>query len=438
MPAALQQNNAKEHGVPNRESKPTFAFLAASFAGGSFVSMVIKVFTGVIQGRLVAPGTLGLFSGIGLIVGYAPLLQLGVLSGLNRELPYHVGKGDLNKVNELAAAAQAFALVVGGSFAAVLMGIAIWMLTQSEWLRAAGWLTNAILAVFVFYNGHYLQFTFRTSHDFARLAIAQVVEAVIGFAALLLVAWLNFYGLCLKSVLAGSFGMALLYYWRPIRVGPVWNWADLKHLLYVGAPIYAVGILYAYWTVINSTVILHLAGTEGLGLYVMVAMATASVEFIPSAMVSVFYPRMAEMYGRGEGLSSLLSSIWKPTVVTFVALVPVVAVLWLLVGPAVRMVVPAYAGAVTAMQWGLLLPLVTCFSTVNIIFNVARRNSYYAIAIIVGMAINGCVLMLLVRDGVYLHAFPQAMLAGRVAFILLCYLFAFHITRSKPDAPISA
>ena len=80
-------------------------FLVGSLAVGNYVALGLRMIGGVLQGRFVAPATLGLFAGIGLVMSYAPFLQLGILNGLNRELPYFIGKGDRQRVNELAAAA---------------------------------------------------------------------------------------------------------------------------------------------------------------------------------------------------------------------------------------------------------------------------------------------------------------------------------------------
>ena len=118
-----------------------------------------------------------------------------------------------------------------------------------------------------------MQSTYRTAHDFSRLAWVNVVQSLAGLAMLALVAWLNFYGLCLRAVLAGAIGTAILYRFRPVRVGPQWNFGHLKHLLLIGAPIFGVGQLYSWWYVINSTLVLKFTGTEGMGLYSMVIMA---------------------------------------------------------------------------------------------------------------------------------------------------------------------
>src|SRR4029079_13020462 len=106
----------------------------------------------------------------------------------------------------------------------------------------AGWATNAVLVMFAFYgNNGYLSITFRTSSEFVRLARVNVVESATGLAALTLVAAFGFYGLCLRVIVAGATSTALLFRWRPVRVGPHWSRSNLRHLFLIGAPIYGVG-----------------------------------------------------------------------------------------------------------------------------------------------------------------------------------------------------
>lgn len=425
------------------EPKPTAAAapgkrplirLVSHLVGGNMASMALRMAAGVLQGRLVAPATLGLFTGIGLSLRYAPFLQLGILDGLYRELPYHIGRGDRPRAEALASAAQAWALAVGSLYALVLLAVGAWNLAQGRAWMAAGWFTNAVLAVVFYYKTYYLQLTYRTAHDFSRLALVNVAESVGSLLLLALVAWLNFYGLCLRALLAGALGTALLFVWRPIRVRPAWNAAHLKHLLKIGLPIFGVGQLYAWWSVLNSTLVLKFAGIEGMGLYAMVMMANTAIEFIPAAVNQVVHPRMAERYGQAHRVGDLLRISWKPMVLTAVGLVPIVAAAWWLMPPVVRFLIPKYAAAIPAMRWGLLLPLANCFYPMAGVFQIVRRQDLYGVALGISMALYVAVQLWLIRDGVSLSAFPQAMLVGRVLFAILCTAFALGLRRRERTA----
>jgi len=403
--------------------KPSILFLVSSLVGGNVISMMLRMVGGVLQARCVLPAVLGMYNSIGLVLGYAPFLQLGILNGINRELPYYIGKGDRQRVNELAAAAQAWALAVGGIVGIALVGVGCWQLIQGEWELAAGWFTNAILAVLLFYNTYYLQMTYRTGHDFARLAMSSVIENTVALALVALVAWLNFYGLCLRALLTASVSVGFLYYWRPLRVGLRWNGQHLKHLLVIGAPIFIVGQIYAWWTVLNSTLVYGYLGEQGLGLYSIVLVAGGALELLPAAVGQVLYPRMAEHYGRTGRLSDLIRMSIKPILFSVIGIIPLIVVGWFAVGPVIRFIVPAYSDAVPAVRWSLLVPFVQSFCPINNVYNVLRRQDLYIVAIILGIGAYVGSLLWLVRGGADLVAFPQAMLVGRVVFAVLCYAF---------------
>ena len=412
-------------------SRRSVLFLAGSLAGGNLVAMAMRLAGGILLGRLVEPSTLGLFAGIGLVLGYASIAQLGILNGVNRELPYHIGRGDIARAHALAAAGQAWALATGGVISLCLLAVAAWQLVQGDLQQAAGWATNAILAIFSFYGSNgYLSITFRTSSEFVRLARVNVVEAATGLFALVFVAAFGFYGLCLRVILAGATSTALLFRWRPLRVGPHWSRSNLRHLFIIGAPIYAVGQVYGLWTgVINSTLVLHFTGTYGMGLFAMVALGTAALEVVPAALTQVLYPRMAQEYGAGRDTRHLVRIAKKPMLATSAGLAVMAAVGWFAVEPVVQFLIPQYVGAVPAMQWALLLPVVSSFQPVVSVFNVVGRQDMYLAAVGCGIAAYVVALVVL-RPDADLTAFPQAMLVGRSVFIIVGYLLVLRLQRS--------
>ena len=411
-------------------SRRSVLFLAGSLAGGNLVAMAMRLAGGILLGRLVAPDTLGLFAGIGLVLGYSMIAQMGVLNGVNRELPYHIGRGDIDRARDLAAAGQAWALAAGGVISVCLLGVAAWQLAQGDLQQAAGWATNAVLAMFAFYgNNGYLSITFRTSSEFVRLARVNVVEAATSLAALVLVAAFGFYGLCLRAILAGAASTVLLFRWRPVRVGPRWSWRNLRHLFIIGAPIFLVGQVYGLWTgVINSTLVLNYTGTYGMGLFAMVALGTAALEVVPAALTQVLYPRMAQEYGAGRDTRHLVRIASRPMLATSAGLAVVAAVGWFIVEPVVQFVMPQYVGAVPAMQWALLLPVVNSFQPVMSVFNVVRRQDMYLVALCCGIGAYVAALALLGPDA-DLTAFPQAMLVGRTLFLIVGYLLVMRLHR---------
>lgn len=418
--------------APRRAS---IVYLAGALAGGNVISAVLRTVGGLLQARFVTVPMMGLYVTLSLALEYALMAQLGVFNGLNRELPYVTGKGDHARGKELAAATQAWAILISSLVALVMLALAVWSALQGDMWRVVGWGSNAILAYFWFYSGQslsYLQVTYRTGHDFARLALVGVVQNALGLVLVVLVVFFNFYGMCFRLLITFTVAGILLYYWRPVRVGPKWNTAHLKHLMIVGLPIYGVGMLYYWWTVLLSkTLVGACMGEDSLGLYGMVVMAVGMVELLPGAVTQVVYPRMAELYGRTGTVHGLLGMTVKPILLTAVGMIPIILVACWLVGPAMRLVLPQFADAVPAMRWALLVPWFSSFNSINNVFNVVRRQDLYVIAILLGLAAYGGCLAWLLRGGVTLVAFPQAMLVGQAVFIVCCYVLAVYLVRKE-------
>jgi len=405
--------------------------LVRYLVGGSLLSLILRLVAGVIQARLLLPSTLGLFNSIGLILQYAPFLQLGINCGLYRELPYHLGQGERERALELSAAAQAWSIILALVLSILFLGISLWYLAHAEFWKAAGWFTNIFLAIALFYNTNYLQVTFRTSHDFKRLALVGIIESIASLVLLLLVVWLNFYGLCLRAITVGIIGTGLLFFWRPIRVSPKWNLPHLKHLLRIGFPIFIVGQMYSWWSALNLTLVLKLTGVEGVGLYAMVSMATAAFEFVPSAVNQVLFPRMAEQYGKTGRISEQARIAVKPMILTAIVMVVLASAAWWLIDPMLRYLAPNYTNATTAMQWGLLQVFTSSFYPASSLLQIIGKQAYYGIALVIAMLFYIATLFWLTHEAVHLEAFPQAMLVGRSLYAIICMIMVFYLFRRE-------
>jgi O-antigen/teichoic acid export membrane protein len=409
----------------------SLAALTAIFAGGNIISMLLRMAGGVLTTRVVEPAMLGLFTGMGLVLGYAPFLELGVVHGLSRELPYYVGQGEHSMVRTLAAAAQAWALLVGGLVTLVLLGVSGWQLWAGKYSLAAGWATYAFSALVFFYGHYYLQTTYLSRHDFARLAAINMAQNGTGLVLVVLVWWLSFYGLCLRLLAVKGVFIALLWKWRPLKIAPRWNRAYLWHLLKVGAPIFGAGQLYAGWVVLDSTLVLHYLGMEGLGLYALALMVAPALQLLPDALAQISYPRMAEEYGRTGRLVDLCRIVQRPIFWLTLGMAPIVLLAWFILPPLANFLLPKYVDGLAAAQWALISSGLMSLAPICNAFNVIKRQDLYVVAIVLGLAAYFVSLMWLIRHQVALVAFAQAMVLGKVVFLGMCYFTLNYLKRRE-------
>jgi O-antigen/teichoic acid export membrane protein len=420
--------------VSARLAGASFVTQAGWLAGGNLMASGLRMAAGFLTAKAVEPAVLGLFNSMGLVQGYLPWLTLGVMNGVNRELPYYYGRGDQARMRELAAAGQAWAFLLATVTASGLMGIAAWQAAQGRWELAAGWVAQAISVWVLFAGGLYLQATFRTTGDFQRLALVNVVVNALNLVLVIAVWAFSFYGLCLRALAIALVQLALLWFWRPIKVASRWQSASLGHLLRVGAPIMLVGQLYAWWMVLDATLVLQYVGTAGLGLYALVVMAASTLQILPDAVGQVIYPRMALQYGRTGRMRDLVRSSLRPVLWLTLGMVVLTVLGWVLAPPLVRALLPKYTGATVAIQWGLLTPALLALSPLNNIFNVIKRQDLYLVAMVVGMlSYYGGVRYLMAR-GLELAVFPQAMAGGRLVFLVVAFALLGWLVRKERQA----
>ena len=406
-----------------------FAHIAALFCGGNIVSLALRMTGGLLTTRLVEPQTLGLFNGIGLVLAYAPFLQLGILTGLNRELPYFIGAGDRRRADQMAASAQAWALCVGSVVAGGLFLGAAWYSEKGRWEYSAGLATNGLLGFLFFYSQNSLQTTYRTSHEFAKIAIANVASNFANLALVPIVVLLGFYGLCLRALLAAALNAQLLWRWRPFRIKPAWNRGHLTDLLKVGAPIFGVALVWSWWTAMDSTLVLKYMGTRGLGLYSLSLMAGSAISLLPTSVAQMVYPRMAEAYGRSGNIREVLTIAQRPTIFLVAIMMPIALACWHVLPVMAPVLLPRYTAGIRAAQWSLVCASVLAVDVPVILFAVVKRQDLYGVATLAGVGTYFGSLQVLSRHGRYLAAFPQAMTTGYGVFLLLSYTFMYCLVR---------
>jgi len=408
--------------------------LTAVFAGSNMVSTALQLVGGLLVSRLVAPSVLGLFNSINLAVGYVPFLQLGVINGLNRDLPYYLGRGDRPHAMKLTGAAQAWAMLTGGIAGLAMVLVSVWQALEGEWQLAFGWVTVSIPVFMAIFGQMYLQALFRTHSDFERLAKYNLIQALVAFTLVALVWPFEFYGLCLRGMLIAVSSVLLMWHWRPLKVGFHWDGGALKELVRTGVPVFAIGQVYSWWGVLDSTLVLKFTGTTGLGLYALAGLASKTVGMVSKALSQVVYPRMSQEYGSGAGIAALIRMVWLPVVFSLLVTGIMGAAVWVTLPLFVRLILPKYLGGVEAAQWTLVSALVVSLMPINNVFNVVKRQDLYGVAMVIGMVTYVGGVFLLGGSAGRLAAFPQAMVLGRLGFFATCGVFLLYLRRREATA----
>jgi O-antigen/teichoic acid export membrane protein len=399
------------------------------FSGGQLISNLLRMLSGFLTAKFTTPLLLGTFNGIGNIQGYAPIANLGVSNGLNRELPFHLGSSNVGKANQLTEAAHLWTIIIGLiSFAGFII-YSLYLLFIGENEQSIIWFTFGISTFFLIYNNNYLAILFRTNKDFNKLSLINIVIASGNLLLIVPIYFYQTYGLCLRTILVSILEFVLLFYWRPLKINPKWNWESIKELMKVGIPIYIVGQIYLLWGVIQNTVIFKLAGAEKFGLYALALMIYGTLSLIPNSIAQVAYPQMAFAHGQGKSVKEILKIAWKPFLYSTLIEIPVIITAYFVFPYVVKLFLPKYTQGIDAGLWMMLVAFVMNFNSFNTIFIVLKKLREYLFSIIIGIIANIVIIYLLVDyNNIDLTIFPKAFLGGRLIFTFSSLAFIFKMT----------
>jgi O-antigen/teichoic acid export membrane protein len=402
-----------------------FARVVGFFAASNAISTILNMLAGLISARLLGPNNYGLFNSISLIQGYASFAQVGVLNGLNRELPFYFGKGKIDRAHQLCSTAKYWAILLGFIFFVALSVIGVYHLILQEFSAGFTWITVGI-TIFLFFNGEmYLKITYRTNSDFSKLSKFNIIKSVINFASIVFVIVLGYFGFLIRAVIVPLVDFFMMYKNRPVDVKSKWSTPHFKHLLKIGIPIYLVGYLDTLWATVNATLIVYFLGSEQLGLYAVANLAFGTLSVVPNSLNQILYPKLAREYGEGSTVSKMLITSVKSGALVFFVLLPLAIIAWFVLPYMIGIFLPKFAAGVDAAKFILLMPLVMSLAVVDNIYIVIKKQSYYGFCLLTGMLAFVIILFIFNQGVLQLKHFALAFGLGKLISLILSYSFLF-------------
>ena len=275
----------------------------ARFVSASTALTVSHLVGALVVVRYVAPPDLGLWHSVRLAQVYSAFVLVGILNGLNRELPFALGAGQADEANQLAETSLLFtslaallALVVGS------VGIFATISTGGHLVVAVAAVTITMMALF--YRS-YLIVMFRSNRSFALLSGLLYAEAAVNVLSLPAVYYFGYLVMLGRVTGVAIFAVCLLWMMRPIRVAPLFTWAALKKLLKTGLPIFGLDYVKSCSATTDRVALLRFGGVEMVGQFALATTTAEALNALPAA-VSQYHlsPDNACLRPRGEPCGS--------------------------------------------------------------------------------------------------------------------------------------
>jgi O-antigen/teichoic acid export membrane protein len=407
-----------------------------SFFSGSLAASALSVLATLLVTRWTPPQELGTWNFALLISTYLSALQAGVFNGLNRQLPYYLGRGDTSAFERAANAAHGWGLALSVASAVATLALAAAFALHHEMTNAGTTLAiGAVVSCSWFLQ--LLTVGYSGTSKFSALARKNAVNAAAGVPMALLAYGLGYAGLLIRAAAMAVLNIVLLGRNRPLKSHPRWDPGALWALGRIGLPIWLIGQLSAAFMTLDRVVLAD--SSEALGFYSIAAQFGALALMVPTAFNAVHYPQMARTYGA----SHLARPLWRhaaraalPSAACGLALwVPS----WFLIPIFVEHVLPAYAPGIAAARWAALTGVAMAPSIFGNLFNLLGRQDLYLLCSAAGLAafVSAWYVLTRVLHMPHLVSAAQCMLAGTFVTSMSSALLAFVLCRRHDAARAS-
>ena len=403
--------------------------VVVAFAGGNLVGAALLGIGTLVQARFVGPEVMGVFQTFAMIVGYLAFLHMGVFDGLQRELPLRLGRGDQEGAKRASAACLSWIVLASGACSVAFMALAVLATARGDWISVGGWVSSIVVVASTLYGG-YLISTYRTTNHFVRLSTINMVKGVVSTLALAPLPWLHYYGVCLRAAVGPLVHTVVLHRQRPLPVRPKFVWADFWAVIRVGLPFALIGYAATgFWPSLEGSFVLGAAGCTGLGLFSIVFLARQTMSGLIASLSQVYQPRVTAEWGRNGQIARCIRMCALPTILSTLAALPLVAVAWVCVAPAVRLLIPNYADAIPAFQWACLAMLITALRLpLNVVLAMGDIVGF-GLVVGAGLAVFSLVAVVSIVHGGGLVEIVNASNLGSLTQVLVIYAWLFFRLR---------
>lgn len=393
-----------------------------SFSG--ILSNVLAMVSGLVVAKWLLPKELGEFNFFSVITSYVILSQMGIPSGLLRELPYLVGKGKIEEAKLRAAVTQYWELILSISCLSISVLFSFLYIYQHDYKTAAGVFVIGVTTFQILYGTRYLKELYRSNSDFNKISVIELITALTSFVSIFFVWKFGFYGLCIRAILAALMDLFFAWKWRPILVKPKWDKPIFIELFKVGFPQFWISNVYSLWPVLQRTIVFSLGGFNALGLFSLVMVVDSTMSIFANNISNVFFPKMAIKWGEFHSFKKIIFLPLKPVLGVFILNLIIAIVGCFIVPTIIQNFLPNYSGAINAILIMLFVGSVKVFGVFSNSYMILKRNFDRLVSYSIGISIWAlCILYFYNIDGFSLAMFPKALLFGHLTIFFVDLFF---------------
>ena len=401
-------------------------FLLYSFS--TVFLQAARFFVALIAAKKLGPTSLGVWQLLYLILAYSSFIHMGVINGMNREIPVLNGRGDQKKIRLVRSVSLAFVLV-----SALIAGLAIFICTLTIDMVPATvplrWMPM-LLIIYLLYR--YLEVYLRSDKLFSQVSFQQLFLAVVFPSVTIpLLITLNLRGYIIGQSLAIFLTCLFIIMSSSIRLRLRFNIAETIRLLKIGFPIMTAGILYALMMTVDRVIISTLLTMQQLGYYSLSVLVLGSLTLIPMVVGQQIYPRMAEAWGRTSKCKELTPWIRRQVIMSIGLTTPMIVAAYIILPLIVKKYLVDYVPGIIAMKITLVAPLFWGLtSAFGNFLNTVNKQTYLLLFQALAICLNIILNIMLIRVGLGITGVAIGTTAVFIMHSLLLTVFGKFVQKN--------
>ncbi len=325
--------------------------IASKYISSGLIKTFFQALSGFVVLRWIDPADLGQWQSFTVFVGYLQILTLGVTSGLNRELPYWLGKG--NEALGIKRLKTAGYYTTCLSIATMFLVIVIALICYFYDLLS---LNNTIMLGFAFSIGaltiqtNFLGATYRSARSFGKLTTIQLTNSILYLLLLPLVYFFDIMGYVAYHVLLAIYLYWGYYLFRPYKVSYSFNLKQLKKLIDVGLPMYIWNYLASKSRTIPRLILVLFGSPLLVGLFSPAGSVNAAMLNLPTYTTRYLFPQMSFKFGQTGDPKVVYNYAMKAAKILFAVMLSGAIIMAFIIPPAFELLFPNYVEGIVAAQ----------------------------------------------------------------------------------------
>lgn len=315
----------------------------ASFSIASTLYSLCTMIVGFLNMRWLGPELLGIWQSVTIINSYLPIVQLGIQSGLNLELPVLLGGKKDDEAKDYVATAFSFAFVLAAFFTVIsIVGIIVLIILDVDINVILGVVAVSIMAIASCFRLHYIA-TYRSAGAFNKLTKIYFVECFIIILMIGAIYLWNYYGLLIYNIIEYVTFTVMMWYYAPYRkVSPKFNRSYFKVLLKRGVFMTIVNQIKGIIESLPRLILLNVGGVYFVGLFNPALVVGSFMNLVPNQIAQFLHPQLGYKYGQTKQAKDMWRYFMALTIYVPLCLIPVALIGWFLIPYALEYMFPKY------------------------------------------------------------------------------------------------